>query len=99
MEISTNKDLTNKDLIDDEDIYVSAPTHQRVLKWLRERHDIVIDIFTSLTFSTKSGIAFGYDIWHKKSSEEWRMIQSLDTFLTYEAAENDAINEVLNNYL
>lgn len=44
-ELSISSDFPYKNDIND-DIFIAAPTHQRVMKWLREVHKIFITIYS-----------------------------------------------------
>ncbi len=73
----------------------AAPTLQMVLKWLREVHNIFIDI---MTYTTGSKIQFrwvGYDKGRLFSQEEGRTIY----FDSYEEAVEAALLYVLKNLI
>lgn len=73
----------------------SAPTHQMTLKWLREVHNIYIDI---LTYTTGKNIQFrwvGYEKGRLFSQEEGKTIY----FDSYEQAIEAALLYVLKNLI
>jgi len=73
----------------------SAPTHQMALKWLREVHNIYIDI---LTYTTGKNIQFrwvGYDNGRLFSQEEGKTIY----FEFYKKAVEAALKYTLENLI
>ena len=75
--------------------YALCPTHQMALKWLREVHNIYIDI---LTYTTGKNIQFrwvGYDKGRLFSQEEGKIIY----FDTNEQAVESALKYTLENLI
>jgi hypothetical protein len=75
--------------------FISAPTMQMAMKWLRKEHNIYIDI---LTYTTGKNIQFRW-VGHEKgrffSQEEGKTIY----FDSYEQAVEEALSYVLKNLI
>lgn len=69
----------------------SAPTHQMVMKWLREKHVIIVISPEILNIETHCS-DWGVEIWWDDNYEEMS-----ETYLTYEDACGAAIKHVLEN--
>ena len=79
--------------------YISAPTLQMAMKWLREVKDIYIDVTSRFSFNADKDVCFSYSIklvdkyksnWIANEDGEW---------LTYEEACEAAIKYCLENLI
>lgn len=69
----------------------SAPTHQMAMKWLREKHIIIVISPECLNIETHCS-DWGVEIWWDDNYEEMS-----ESYLTYEDACGAAIKHVLEN--
>jgi hypothetical protein len=89
-------------LIQDKIDFVVAPTHQMVLKWLREKHKIAINI----RIVCKKAISYVFDVWDFNIIHPNKFVggtidlreQQFD-FPSYEEATEEAIKYCLNNLI
>lgn len=76
-----------------EECFCARPTHQMVMKWLREKCIfITLDI---ISFNLNDLPVWSFDIWHNNSHEYW----SSDYFDSYEQACEAAIKYCLKHLL
>ena len=70
----------------------SAPTHQMVLKWLREVYNIHIDVYYALGYKR-----YCYSCRTPKDDDQWDVLlfQTKHKYDKYEDAMDDAIKECL----
>lgn len=95
LNFTTNREKLEKHSKKQHCDYALCPTHQMALKWLREVHNIYIDI---LTYTTGKNIQFrwvGYDNGRLFSQEEGKIIY----FNSYEEAVEAAIKYTLENLI
>lgn len=81
---------------------ILRPTHQMVLKWLREKHKIAINI----RIACKKTISYTFDIWdfniihpNKFVGGTIDLIEQQFDFKSYEEATEEAINYCLKNLI
>lgn len=85
----------NSEFDDDEEC--SAPTLQMTMKWLREAHNIHIDINTNWAFKDDNFIVIGYMFNTHSAINSW--YQDLVNYPTYEQACEAAIKYCLENLI
>ena len=76
-------------------VAVSAPTHQMAIKWLREVHNIYIEITMDIPYNFDKGHVFRYSIY----DENIDLLHEEDDFQTYEEAVEAAIRYSLENLI
>lgn len=110
-EILTNKVYDNQGKLDYQNVvcwqenrlpYISAPTHQMAMKWLREEHKLSIDICTV----QGKGISYMFNIWDFSTIHDNKFIggmfdlrEQLYDFLTHEDAVEAALKYSLENLI
>ena len=85
--------IANKRDFNKHGIYLSAPTLQRAMKWLREVHDIYIDI--SIYVITKNILKYNIGVYYKKHKND---SMYLGIHLTKECSKYEKAVEVAIKY-
>jgi len=79
--------------------YISAPTLQMAMKWLREEHSIFIDIISRFSMNADKDVCFSYSC--KKLTETYKSGYEYEDgeWLSYEEAAEAAIKYCLKNLI
>lgn len=76
---------------------ISAPYQCELSDWLREKHQIYVDIHTYPTFSTKSYVLYIYDVFTKSDGQSFNGgTLSIWSYPKYEEALEQALIDALN---
>ena len=86
--------VTNSKLKDINGEIITAPTLQMAMKWLREVHNMYIEVCTDKAYNLKD-IVFQPAIYNKELNCLWES----DNFSTYEEAVDAALKYILENLM
>lgn len=79
----------------DEPIYVSCPTQSVAMRWLREKHELLISV--NPTLDKDLALCVMYYIWDVDDKESDAITSGLYSFESYEECVEDAIKYCLKN--
>ena len=87
------------EFVNPEDVWLKCPTHQMVMKWLREVHNIFIDISSRFSKNADKDVCFSYSC--KKLIDTYKSSYEIGDgeWLNYEEACEAAIKYCLENLI